>query len=59
MIERDRGKDARARIANLVNSETKAWDTQDVELLLSILHPDMVWPWNVPVLAISLRDSNE
>jgi ketosteroid isomerase-like protein len=45
MIEREPVKDARARIADLVNSETKAWDTQDVELLLSILHPDMVWPW--------------
>ncbi len=45
MIERDRGKDAPARIEELVNLETQAWDSQDVELLLSILHPDMVWPW--------------
>jgi ketosteroid isomerase-like protein len=36
---------ARAVIEELVQRETRAWDTQDVELLLSILHPDMVWPW--------------
>ena len=32
-------------ITEIVNRETKAWDTQDVNLLLSIFHPDMVWPW--------------
>ena len=32
-------------ITEIVNRETKAWDTQDVELLISIFHPDMVWPW--------------
>ena len=32
-------------IRELVDRETRAWDTQDVELLLSVLHPDMVWPW--------------
>jgi ketosteroid isomerase-like protein len=36
---------ARTAIEELVHRETRAWDTQDVELLLSILHPDMVWPW--------------
>jgi ketosteroid isomerase-like protein len=36
---------ARAAIEELVERETRAWDTQDVELLLSALHPDMVWPW--------------
>ncbi len=35
----------RNEIEEIVNRETKAWDTQDVDLLLSILHPDMVWPW--------------
>jgi ketosteroid isomerase-like protein len=34
-----------SEIEEIVNRETKAWDTQDVELLISILHPDMVWPW--------------
>jgi ketosteroid isomerase-like protein len=28
-----------------VNRETRAWDTQDIELLITIFHPDMVWPW--------------
>ena len=36
---------ARAAIEELVHRETRAWDTQDVELLLSLFHPDMVWPW--------------
>lgn len=32
-------------IEDMVNRETLAWNTQDVQLLLSIFHPDMVWPW--------------
>lgn len=32
-------------IEDMVNRETLAWNTQDVKLLLSIFHPDMVWPW--------------
>jgi ketosteroid isomerase-like protein len=32
-------------ITEIVNRETKAWDTQDVNLLISLFHPDMVWPW--------------
>ena len=32
-------------ITEIVNRETRAWDTQDVSLLISIFHPDMVWPW--------------
>ncbi len=35
----------RREIEEMVNRETKAWDTQDVELLIGIFHPDMVWPW--------------
>src|SRR5512136_3028216 len=34
-----------AEIQAMVDRETRAWDTQDVELLLTIFHPDMVWPW--------------
>ena len=33
-------------ITEIVNRETEAWDTQDVNLLFSIFHPDMVWPWS-------------
>ena len=35
----------RSEIEEIVKLETRAWDTQDVELLLTIFHPDMVWPW--------------
>jgi ketosteroid isomerase-like protein len=37
--------DIESEIEEIVNRETRAWDTQDVDLLMSILHPDMVWPW--------------
>jgi hypothetical protein len=36
---------AAEQIDEIVARETRAWDTQDVELLLSVFHPDMVWPW--------------
>jgi ketosteroid isomerase-like protein len=32
-------------IEEIVARETRAWDTRDVDLLLSVFHPDMVWPW--------------
>jgi len=38
-------EDVRKEIEEIVNRETKAWDTQDVNLLMTIFHPDMVWPW--------------
>jgi ketosteroid isomerase-like protein len=34
-----------AEIEEIVNRETRAWDTRDVELLMTVFHPDMVWPW--------------
>jgi ketosteroid isomerase-like protein len=37
--------DIPAEIEEIVNRETRAWDTMDIELLMSIFHPDMVWPW--------------
>jgi hypothetical protein len=37
--------DATREIQEIVERETRAWDTQDVELLLSVFHPEMVWPW--------------
>ena len=37
--------DAERAIRELVDRETAAWDTRDLDLLLSIFHPDMVWPW--------------
>jgi ketosteroid isomerase-like protein len=35
----------REQIKEIVNRETRAWDTQDVDLLMTVFHPDMVWPW--------------
>ena len=32
-------------IREIVERETRAWDTGDVALLLSVFHPDMVWAW--------------
>ena len=37
--------EAETGIREVVARETRAWDTQDVDLLMSVLHPDMVWPW--------------
>jgi hypothetical protein len=37
--------DSEASIREVVDRETRAWDTQDVGLLLSVFHPDMVWAW--------------
>jgi hypothetical protein len=34
-------------IIEIVDRETRAWDTKDVDLFLSIFHKDMVWPWPV------------
>ena len=35
----------RKEIEEIVNRETRAWNTKNVDLLLTIFHPDMVWPW--------------
>ena len=32
-------------IQALVDRETAAWDGQDADALVSLFHPDMVWPW--------------
>jgi ketosteroid isomerase-like protein len=37
--------DAGAAIEEIVHRETRAWDTRDLDLLMSLFHPDMVWPW--------------
>ena len=36
------GRDA---IRAMVDRETTAWDDRDVEALLDLFHPDMVWAW--------------
>jgi ketosteroid isomerase-like protein len=37
--------DAERALQEIVDRESRAWDSKNVELLLSIFHPDMVWPW--------------
>ena len=38
MIEKD-------EIKEVIEREKRAWDTQNIKLLLSIFHPDFVWVW--------------
>lgn len=38
-------KKVEAEIKEIVERETRAWDAQDLDLLMTIFHPDMVWPW--------------
>jgi ketosteroid isomerase-like protein len=33
------------RIQALVDLETEGWDTKTPDLFLSLIHPDMAWPW--------------
>jgi ketosteroid isomerase-like protein len=37
--------DPEREIQAMVDRETDAWDRQDAEALVSLFHPDMVWPW--------------
>ncbi len=32
-------------IQSVVDTETRAWDSKDADLLVSLFHPDIVWPW--------------
>jgi ketosteroid isomerase-like protein len=34
-----------AEILAMVNAETAAWNARDAEELVSLFHPDTVWPW--------------
>lgn len=34
-----------SKIREIVDRETDAWNNKDVNKLLTIFHPDMVWPW--------------
>jgi hypothetical protein len=44
-LENNKMTKTESEITEIVNRETLAWDTQNVDLLISIFHPDMVWPW--------------
>ena len=32
-------------IREIIERETRAWDNQNLDMLMSIFHQDMVWPW--------------
>jgi hypothetical protein len=34
-----------AEIREIIDRETRAWDNQNLDMLMSIFHQDMVWPW--------------
>ena len=34
-------------IQEMIDRETQAWDNRDTDALVSIFHPDMVWPWPI------------
>lgn len=36
---------AHEAIRAAIDAETQAWDAQDVDRLLDVFHPDIVWPW--------------
>ena len=38
-------EEVQKEILEIVNRETRAWNAQDVDLLITVFHPDMVWPW--------------
>jgi SnoaL-like domain len=44
-VQEQKMNDAQSEIREIVDRETRGWDTKDVGLLLSVFHPDMVWPW--------------
>ncbi|HEY9405315.1 MAG TPA: nuclear transport factor 2 family protein [Pyrinomonadaceae bacterium] len=39
------GQTPEDEIREIVARETRARDTKDAALLLTVFHPDMVWPW--------------
>ena len=34
-----------SQIREIVDRKTDAWNNKDIDKLLTIFHPDMVWPW--------------
>jgi ketosteroid isomerase-like protein len=42
---RARRAEVEAAIQAAIDRETAAWDAQDPDALVSLFHPDMVWPW--------------
>ena len=44
-------KSVEQKIRALVDAETSAWNARDAEALVSLFHPDIVWPWPPDSLA--------
>ncbi len=38
-------QDVKKHIQSLVDLETEGWNTKNPDLFLSMIHPDMAWPW--------------
>ena len=38
-------KQVEDKIQELIDLETRAWNEKNAEVLVSLFHPDMVWPW--------------
>ena len=47
---------AEAAIQEIIDRETRAWNTKNVPLLLSVFHPDMVWAWPATYTSIDPVD---
>ena len=47
---------AATEIREIIDRETRAWDTRDVDLSLSVFHPDMVWPWPLTYTSVDPVD---
>lgn len=37
--------DGQTEINEIIDRETEAFNTKNIDLFLSVIHPDMVWPW--------------
>ena len=44
-MENKTSEQVRQHIQSLVDLETQGWNTKNPDVFLSIIHPDMVWPW--------------
>ena len=45
MTNRPAPVEIKREIQEIIDREAKAWETKDVDLLMTVMHPDMVWPW--------------
>ncbi len=43
----------------MVDLETKAWDTKNPDLFLSIIHADMVWPSSISTRYGAIKEDHQ